>query len=170
MLSRMSHLQTILQDGNKLLDLTVIQHARGNSSFGRKSLQKVNPLGPLAVLRALDGPHVLRQRDGELVLGYEVVGALRETVVDLCQDRVLFLDQEVGGQVRELALLHGDVFGRWALEELVGAVELVAVGGAALGAAASVIAIATVMVVVVMVMAVVVMMVLVASRLAGWCC
>lgn len=71
----------------------------------------------------------------------------------------------------ELALLHGDVFGRWALEELVRAVELVTVGWAALGAAASAVAVTiTVVVVVMVIMIVVVMVVVLVARLAGWCC
>ena len=126
-LGGVAHLERVLEDGDKLLDLTVVQHPGWDPPLRRQPLEQVHPFGPLAILGPLDGPHVLRQRDRELVLCHKVVCALRQTVVDLGQDTILFLHQQIRREVGELPLLHGNVF-RWgALQKLMGPIKLIPV-------------------------------------------
>lgn len=127
MLGSVPHLERVLENGDKLLDLSIVKDSGGDPPLGGKPLQEVHPLGPLPVLRPFHGPHVLSQRDGELVLGHKVVGTLRQPVVDLVENVVLFLDMEVGWQVRKLSLLHGNHVRRRTLQELVWTIKLVSV-------------------------------------------
>lgn len=125
---RVPHLERVLQRRHELLDLPVVQHPRGYAPLGREPLQEIHPLDPVAVLRPLDGPRVGREGYGELVLRDKVERALREPLLQLPQDAVLFLDGQVSWEVRKVPLLHGDVLRRRLLQEVMGAVELVAVG------------------------------------------
>jgi hypothetical protein len=131
-LGGVSHLERILKDGHELLDLTIVQNPGRDSALCSKALQKIHPFSPLPILRAFDRSHVLRQRDRELVLGYKVKSTLGQAVIDLAQDLVLFLNVEVGREMRKLPLLHSDDVRRRSRKELVGAIEFVAVGWLAL--------------------------------------
>jgi hypothetical protein len=48
-LGSVAHLQGILQHGDELLDLAVVQEMSGNAACRSQALQEVHPLGPLAV-------------------------------------------------------------------------------------------------------------------------
>ena len=131
-LGGMAHLETVLQNGDQLLDLAIVQHARRDAALGRQALEQVDPFGPLAVGGAADGALVRLDGDGELVAGDEVVAALREAVVDLGQDLVLFLRVQRDGQLRQILLFGLVVAVDGLVEELRGPVEFVAVRGPAL--------------------------------------
>jgi hypothetical protein len=55
----------------------VLDGTHGYSSLRRQSLQQVNPLGPLSVLRSLHGPHVLGQGNRKLIFRNKIKGTLR---------------------------------------------------------------------------------------------
>jgi hypothetical protein len=90
----MSHLQTVLQNGNELFDLTVVKYASGNASLSRETLKQVHPLRPLTVARDSHWSLIGFDGDGKLVLGDKVVGTLRETIVDFGENVILFLGVE----------------------------------------------------------------------------
>lgn len=94
------HLQRVLEDSHKLLDLPIVQDSCGDSSLGGKTLEEINPFGPFSVLWPLDGAHVLGQGNGKLILGDEIESTLRQSIVDLAEDVVLLLDVKIGRQVR----------------------------------------------------------------------
>lgn len=83
MFGGMSHFEGVLENRNKLLNLSVVEHSRWDTSLRCEPLEEINPLGPFSVLRSLDRSHVLGQRNRELVLGNEIEGALRKSVVHL---------------------------------------------------------------------------------------
>ena len=91
MLSSVPHFQRILQDGDKLLNLSIVQDAGGDPPLCRQSLQQIHPFRPLAVVRAFNPSHILRQRDRKLIFSDKVKGTLREPVIDVAQDAILFL-------------------------------------------------------------------------------
>lgn len=128
LLGGVPHLERVLQDGDELLDLAIVEHPRWNPALGSQSLEQVHPLSPLAILWPLDGAHVLGQRNGKLVFGNKVVCTLRQTVVHLSENGVLFLDQEVGGKVREFSLLKRNIVRSRRGKKLMRSVEFIPVG------------------------------------------
>lgn len=89
MLGSVTHLQRVLQHGDQLLDLAIVQGMPGDAAPGGQSLEKVDPFIPFPVRGDLNGPLVLLQRDRESVSCEKVKAALRQTLVDLVQDSVL---------------------------------------------------------------------------------
>ena len=92
----MPHLQRVLQDGNELFDLTVVQNASGNSPLGGKTLQEVYPFRPFAVLGLLDLPARRIQRHRKLVFGNKVKGTPGQAIIDFREDTILLMNHQVG--------------------------------------------------------------------------
>jgi len=126
-LGSVSHLERVLQNGGKLLNLSIKEDMSRNPALSGKGLQEEDPFGPLAIIRRLDGSHLLPERDRELVLGHEIESALRQAIVDPIQDNVLFLNVKVGWEVGKLPLLPGNnlLWGTW--KELMGAVKFITI-------------------------------------------
>jgi hypothetical protein len=56
---------------------------------------------------------LLGQRYWKLVFCYKIKRALRQSIVDGGQESILLRHQEIGGELRHLSLLHGDVARQW---------------------------------------------------------
>jgi hypothetical protein len=105
----MSHLKGVLQDGNKLLDLAIVQHPGGDPALGSQPLQQIYPFRPFTVFRPLNGSHLGIYGDGKLVFGNEIKSTTREPVIDPGKDEILFLDYQVGRKMRQISLLLGKI-------------------------------------------------------------
>lgn len=132
-LGSMTHLQGVLQDGDELLNLAVVQEMSRDAACSSQSFQEVYPFSPLAVRGDLDGSLVLFDRNTELVLCDEVIGTLGQTVVDLVEDSVLLAGIEVSRELGKLFILGCDGLWRRWLQELMWAIKFIPVGCPSLG-------------------------------------
>lgn len=113
-LGSMTHLQGVLQDSDELFNLAVVQEMSGDAACSSQPFQEVYPFSPLAVRGDLHGSFVLLDRNTELVLCNEVIGTLRQTVVDLVEDAVLLAGIEVSRELGKLFILGCDsLWRRW---------------------------------------------------------
>jgi len=97
MFGSVPHLEGVLQDGDELLDLAIVQHPGWNPALGSKTLQEIYPLSPLPVLGSFHWSHLpISERDWELVLRHEVKGALGQPVIDSGENIILLVDNEIG--------------------------------------------------------------------------
>jgi hypothetical protein len=122
-----SHLQRVLQNSHELFNLAVVENTGWDAPLRRKSFEKVHPLSPFSVLWSFHRPHVLGERDWELVFGHEVERTLGKSVIDLAQDIILLLDEKVCGQMGQLTLLKSNDFWSRPWKELVRSIELISV-------------------------------------------
>jgi hypothetical protein len=103
-LGSVAHLQGVFQHSNELLDLAIVQGVTGDAPGSGQSLQQVHPFIPLTVRGDLNPPLVLFNGDRELISRKEVKRALRQAVVDLVQDSILFCGIEISRELGQLLL------------------------------------------------------------------
>ena len=126
-LGSMAHLQRVLEDGDELFDLVVVEDSRRYPSFRGQPFEQIDPFGPFAVRRASNPTFVRLKGNGELIFGDEVESAFGKDVVDGGQDLVLLSDVKVDGEVEQLSLLRCNRPWRRRVEQLMWSVKLVAV-------------------------------------------
>jgi hypothetical protein len=108
MFSRMSHLQGVLQDGDKLLDLVVVQDSSRYPSLRGKPLEQIDPFSPLAIRRAPYLTFVCFDGNRKLIFGNKIKSTFGKNVIDCGQDFVLFSDIKIGGKVEQFSFLCCD--------------------------------------------------------------
>lgn len=99
MLGSMAHLQGVLQDGDELFDLIVVQDTSGYPPLRSQAFQQVGPLCPLAVRWAPYLTFVGFERNRKLVLGNEIEGTFGQNLMNGGQNLILLLDIKVGRKV-----------------------------------------------------------------------
>jgi len=105
----MSHLKGVLQNGNKLLDLAIVQNTGGDPALGSQPLQQIYPFRPFTIFRPLNWSRLGIYGNGKLVFGNEIKSTTRKAVIDPGQDDILFLDYQVGRKMRQIPLLLGKI-------------------------------------------------------------
>lgn len=127
MLGSMAHLKRVLEHGDQLLDLAVVQGMPRDAAPGGQPLEKVDPFIPFSVRGDLHGPLVLLQRDRESVSGKKVKATLRQALVDLVQDPVLLCGVQVSRELGQLVLPGWEVARCGWIQNLMRAIKLVPV-------------------------------------------
>jgi hypothetical protein len=126
-LSSVAHLQGVFQHGNELLDLAIVKGMARDTPASCQSLQQVHPLIPLPVRGDLNPPLILFNGNRELISRKEVKRALRQAVVDLVQDSVLFCSIEISRELGQFLLPGWKVSSGRRIQDLVRAIKFIPV-------------------------------------------